>query len=58
MTKMRFVAAAVALARDEAWAKTPKPKVTATPPQDIPNAGFTLWKPSRPTGDVGRGAIP
>jgi hypothetical protein len=32
------------LARDEVWAKTPKPKVTAEPPKDIPNAADLLGR--------------
>jgi hypothetical protein len=32
------------LARDEAWAKTPKPKVTTPPPTDIPNVADLLGR--------------
>jgi hypothetical protein len=32
------------LARDEAWAKTPKPKVNVEPPKDIPNAADLLGR--------------
>src|SRR5262245_7711251 len=32
------------LARDETWAKTPKPKVTAEPPKDIPNVADLLGR--------------
>ena len=32
------------LARDEAWAKTPKPKVNAEPPKDIPNVADLLGR--------------
>jgi hypothetical protein len=32
------------LARDEAWAKTPKPKVDVKPPVDIPNAADVLGR--------------
>jgi hypothetical protein len=32
------------LARDEAWAKTPKPKVNAEPPKDITNAADLLGR--------------
>jgi hypothetical protein len=32
------------LARDEAWAKTPKPKVGVEPPKDIPNAADLLGR--------------
>jgi hypothetical protein len=32
------------LARDEAWAKTPKPKVNVPPPADIPNAADLLGR--------------
>jgi hypothetical protein len=32
------------LARDEAWAKTPKPKVDVAPPKDIPNVADLLGR--------------
>jgi hypothetical protein len=32
------------LARDEAWVKTPKPKVNVEPPKDIPNAADLLGR--------------
>jgi Protein of unknown function (DUF1552) len=32
------------LARDEAWCKTPKPKVNVEPPKDIPNAADLLGR--------------
>jgi hypothetical protein len=32
------------LARDEVWAKTPKPKVNVEPPKDIPNAADLLGR--------------
>src|SRR4030095_6354667 len=32
------------LARDEAWAKTPKPKVNVEVPKDIPNAADLLGR--------------
>src|SRR5262249_41329156 len=32
------------LARDEGWAKTPKPKVNVPPPTDIPNAADLLGR--------------
>jgi len=32
------------LARDEAWAKTPKPRVDAAPPVDIPNAADLIGR--------------
>src|SRR5262249_7134367 len=32
------------LARDEAWAKTPKPKVNVEPPKDIPNVADLLGR--------------
>lgn len=32
------------LARDEAWAKTPKPKVNVAPPKDIPSAADLLGR--------------
>ncbi|MEI8379025.1 MAG: DUF1552 domain-containing protein [Planctomycetota bacterium] len=32
------------LVKDERWAKTPKPKVTVAPPQDIPNAADLIGR--------------
>jgi hypothetical protein len=32
------------LAKDEAWSKTPKPKVDAKPPEDIPNAADLIGR--------------
>ena len=33
------------LVKDETWCKTPKPRVDAPPPQDIPNAADLIGQP-------------